>query len=168
MFEDIMSGFAAAVQDTYRTSELIRLPDFEAQKVTEKIPQVRSGTRKRNSLFGGLVGGAIGLLLGGPAGAAAGMTIGGTLGGAAGDDASTTYREIEVTVGDNLQQIRMQALRDGQQALDRQIRVGTAALWQSIERDVEQLLGRLSAEVKRFETDLGQLLQVVQQQQENV
>lgn len=162
-----MSGFATAVQDTYQSSELVRLPDFELQKVTEKIPHVRSGTRKRNSLIGSLAGGALGLLLGGPGGAAAGMALGGSLGGATGDSVSTVYREIELTVGDNLQQIRLQALRDGQQALDRQIRAGAAALWQSIEHDVEQLLGRLEGEVRRFDTDLQELLQVVKQQQEN-
>ena len=168
VFEDIMSDFATAVQHSYQSSQIVSLPDFELQKVTEKIPQVRSGTRKRNSVIGTIVCGGIGFALGGPAGAAAGMTIGGTLGGASGDAASTTYREIEVTVGDNLQQIRLQALDDGQKALDKQIRTGAEASWQSIERDVEQLLGRLTNEVKRFEKDLQQLLQVVQQRQENV
>jgi hypothetical protein len=166
VFEDIVSGFATAVHDTYQSSEFVRLPDFELQKVTEKIPQVRNGTRKRNSLFGSILGGAIGLL-GGLPGVAAGMSIGGALGGATGDSATTTYREIEVTVGDNLQQIRLQALRDGQQALDRQVRSAAAELWHSVERDVEQLLGRLEGEVKRFDTDLQELLQVVKQKLEN-
>lgn len=167
VFEEIMSGFADAVQDTYQSSTLVRLPDFDLQKVIEKIPQVRSGTRKRNSVIGSLLGGALGLLAG-PAGVLAGAAIGGKLGSATGDSASTTYREIEVTVGDNLQQIRMQALRDGQLAIEGQIRNGATVLWQSIERDVERLLGSLAGEVQGFELELRQLLRTVQLQQEKV
>jgi hypothetical protein len=166
IFEDIMSGFASAVQETYEAGMFVRLPDFEQQKVIDKIPDVRPGTRKRNSVLGSLAGAVGGFIVGGPVGASIGFTLGGAAGDATGDSAGTVYYDIELTVGDNLQQIRMQALRDSQQALDARIRTGAAALWQSIELDIEQLLERLSGEVGRFETDLRQLLRVVQQQQE--
>ncbi len=164
MFEEIMDGFASAIEQSYASSGMMSLPDFEVEKVTEKIPRVQSGTRTRNSMLGGLIGGGIGLFLGGPAGAALGASIGGGLGGATGDSASTRYDEIELAVGDNLQQIRLAALRSGQEQLDTQIRASAAALWDALDKEVDALSGALSAELHRFGAGLGQLEQQIEKE----
>ncbi len=166
VFEDMMSGFATAIEDTYQASELVRLPDFEVQKVTEKIPHVQSGTRGRNSLLGSIALGVAGFFLGGPAGAGIGASIGGALGSATGDSASTHYSEIEVTVGDNLQEIRLQAVRQAQEALDTQIRGAASALWRSVEQEVDSLLDPLAGAIRTFDTDLQVLLRTIQTRQE--
>lgn len=166
VFEDMMSGFATAIEDTYQASDLLRLPDFEVQKVKEKIPRVQSGTRGRNSLFGSILLGAVGALLGGPAGAGIGASIGGALGGATGNSASTSYSEIEVTVGDNLQEIRLQAVRQAQDALETQIRGAADALWRSVELEVDGLLDPLTGAIRQFDTDLQALLRTIEDKQE--
>lgn len=163
IFDEIMIGFAAAVQDTYSSSGMVALPDFELQTITEKIPTVQAGTRKRNSLLGSIVGGVAGFFLGGgPAGAALGASLGGSLGGATGSSASTQYHDIELTVGDNLQEIRLQALRSSQQALDTQMRGAAGRLWQSMEQEVDQLLAELAGEIRAFDIRLATLVQVTQ------
>ncbi len=166
VFEQMMSGFATAIEDTYQASELVRLPDFEVQKVKEQIPRVQSGTRGRNSLIGSTLLGALGFFLGGPAGAGLGASIGGALGGATGNSASTSYSEIEVTVGDNLQEIRLQAVRQAQEALDTQIRGAAGALWRSVEEEVDGLLDPLAGTIRQFDTDLQALLRTIEDKQE--
>lgn len=162
IFDDIMTGFASAVRDTYSTSSMVKLPDFQLQTITEKIPTVQKGTRKRNSILGSIIGGIGGFLVGGPPGAAYGASIGGGLAGALGDSASTRYHEIELTVGDNLQDIRLQAQRSSQQALDSQMRAAAAHLWQSMEQEVDQLLAELNKEIQQFDQGLQALLQATQ------
>jgi len=166
IFDDMMSGFAAAIEDTYQASDLVRLPDFAVQKVTEKIPHVRSGTRGRNSLLGSIALGTVGFFLGGPAGAGIGASLGGALGGASGDSASTRYSEIDVTVGDNLQEIRLHAVRQAQEVLDSQIRSAADALWRSVEQEVDGLLDPLAATIRTFDTDLQALLRIIDIEQE--
>jgi len=164
MFESIMDGFASAIEQSYVSSGMVDLPDFAVEKATEKIPRIQSGTRTRNGLLGSLLGGGIGFLVGGPAGAALGASIGGGLGGATGDSASTRYDEIELTVGDNLQQIRLAALRSGQQLLDQQIRTSAAALWNALGKEVDELGRALSGELHRFEAGLRQLEKVIEKE----
>lgn len=168
VFEDMMSGFATAIADSYQDSGLLRLPDFEVKKVTEQIPRVKSGTRGRNSVIGSALLGTLGFFLGGPAGAGIGASIGGALGGASGDSASTSFSEIEVTVGDNLQEIRLQALRQAQQALDTGIRDAAGALWRSVEQEVDGLLDALAATIGQFDTRLQALVAVIEQKQETL
>ena len=62
--------------------------------------------------FGALIGGGLGAVAGSfipgagtIAGATVGSAIGGWLGGKTGDDASVSYRDITLNVGDNLTQI---------------------------------------------------------------
>lgn len=159
MFEEIMDGFASAVEQSYASSGMMDLPDFEVEKVTEKIPRIQSGTRKRNSLIGAALFGAVGFVFGGPAGAALGASLGGSAGGATGSSASTRYDEIELTVGDNLQQIRLAALRSGHATLDRQVRASAAALWNAIGKEVDALSMALSGEIARFDARLRKLIQ---------
>lgn len=158
IFEDLMAGFQSAVATAYHSSELVKLPDFKLEQVEEQIPVVRSGTRKRNSLIGTLLGGAVGFMVGGPPGAALGAGLGGSAGGATGSSAGINYRSETFTVGDNLQDIRQQAIRSSEKMFETQIRQAANALWSSIERDVEQLLDSLRNEISYFENQLGQIL----------
>ncbi|QNA89304.1 hypothetical protein G4G28_14020 [Massilia sp. Dwa41.01b] len=160
MFDDIMAGFADAVRTTYSGSGMVKLPGFELATITEKIATVKGGTRTLTSLLGSIAGGIAGFFLGGgPPGAALGMSLGGGLGGASGSSATTQYREVELTVGDNLQEIRLQALRASQQALDRQMRLASSGLWQTMEEEVDGLLAGMAAEIDRFDKDLHTLVQ---------
>ncbi len=160
IFEDLMAGFQSAVANTYNNSELLKLPDFKLEQVEEQIPVTRSGTKKRNSLLGSLIGGVIGAVVGGPAGAALGASLGGGLGGVTGDSAAVDYRSEIVTVGDNLQEIRQQAIRTSQILFEEQIRQAADLLWSSLERDVEQLLCNLNQEISEFANQLDQMLQI--------
>lgn len=159
IFEEIMNGFKTAVHETYSKSELICLPDFRLEIVTEKIPTVRSGTRKRNSMFGMVFGGVAGFIVGGPAGAAYGASLGGAAGGATGKGASTEYREISVTVGDNWLDIRRNALENSSQAFEAHMRASADHLWELMDKDVEHILASLSGEIGRFDAQLREMLQ---------
>ena len=117
---------------------------------------IKSGTAKRNSLFGAIIGGGLGLLLG-PAGAAAGATLGGTLGKSIGSKASVKYRNIEVTVGDNLQEILQQTIRHSEKILEEKIIKASNSLWGSMEKDVDGLLVKLRHEIAEFEDGINKL-----------
>lgn len=159
IFEDIMVGFRDAVEQAYSSSDLVKLPDFKLEKIEEKIPVVRSGTKKRNSIIGTLVGGGIGFALGGPVGAALGASVGGGLGSATGRSADFNYRSINITVGDNLEEIRQQAIRSSKKMFEDQMRKSADSLWSSIDQDIDRLLRNLRDEIADFERQLeSQLL----------
>lgn len=160
VFEDIMVGFQSAVERAYSSSDLVKLPDFKLEKIEEQIPVVRSGTKKRNSVFGALAGGVAGFMLGGPAGAALGASVGGGLGSATGRSADFNYRSISLTVGDNLQEIRQQALRSGAQMFEEQMRKSANELWSSMDKEIEGLLGKIRDEISDFESQLDRMLLV--------
>lgn len=160
IFEDLIVGFQGAIANTYRNSELVKLPDFQMEQIEEKIPVVRSGTKKRNLLIGTLLGGTIGFMLGGPAGAALGASLGGSAGELTGNSASINYRSETFTVGDNLQEIRQQAIRSSETMFEQQIRQAADSLWSSIELDVEPLLGKLTREITEFEKQLSKMLHI--------
>ena len=162
IFEDIMVGFQSAVQRAYNNSDLVKLPEFKLEKVEEQISVVRSGTKKRNSLLGTLTGGGIGFLLAGPAGAALGASLGGGLGSATGRSAGVNYRSINITVGDNLQEIRQQAIRSSDKMFEEQMRKSADSLWSSMDQDVERLLGKLRHEIAHFESQLGRMLRATE------
>lgn len=159
IFEELMTGFKLAVQETYSNSELVRLPDFELETVTEKFPIIRPGTRKRNSVLGAIGGGIAGFFLGGPPGAMLGASIGGSAGGAVGNSAATDYRDVAVTVGDNLLDIRRNAIENSNRALQSQMQDSAAHLWQLIDKDVDNILIGLQGEIGRFGRKLQDLLQ---------
>jgi hypothetical protein len=163
IFEKMIAGFSNVIEDSYEESELVNLPNFTLEKIMEKVPQVRRGTRTLTGLIGSALLGTAGFFLGGPPGAALGASLGGTLGGAMGSSASTGFNEVEVTVGDNLAQIHLQASRDGQQALDKQLRSNVAALWHSIEEEVDDLLLKLHGDIQQFDTGLQRLLRVTKE-----
>lgn len=158
IFEDIMVGFQSAVKSTYSNSNLVKLPEFKLDKVEEQIPVVRSGTKKRNSLLGTGLGAAIGFALGGPGGALLGASLGGGLGGATGRSADINFHRLHVTVGDNLQEIRQQAIRSSEKMFEEQMRKSANELWSSMDQDVKQLLGKLSKEIADFDSNLDQML----------
>lgn len=160
IFEDLIAGFQGAIANTYRNSELVKLPDFKMEQIEEKIPVVRSGTKKRNLLIGTLLGGTVGFMLGGPAGAALGASLGGSAGELTGNSASINYRSETFTVGDNLQEIRQQAIRSSETMFEQQIRQAADSLWSSIELDVEPLLGKLTREITEFEKQLNEMLHI--------
>ena len=162
IFEDIMVGFQSAVKRAYSSSDLVKLPEFKLEKVEEQIPIVRSGTKKRNSLLGTLAGGGIGFVLGGPAGAALGASLGGGLGSATGRKTDVNYRSINITVGDNLQKIRQQAIRSSDKIFEEQMRNSADSLWSSMDQDVERLLGKLRHEIADFESQLDQMLRATE------
>jgi hypothetical protein len=162
IFEDIMVGFQSAVEHAYSSSDLVKLPEFKLEKIEEQIPVVQSGTKKRNSGFGALLGGVAGFFLGGPAGAALGASLGGGVGGATGNSAGVSYYSKEFTVGDNLQEIRQQAIRSSEKMFEEQMRKSADSLWSSMDQDVERLLGKLRHEIADFESQLGRMLRATE------
>ena len=162
IFEDIMAGFQSAVERVYSNSELVKLPEFKLEKIEEQIPVVQAGTKKRNSLLGTLLGGAIGFVVGGPAGAVVGAGLGSGAGGMTGRSAGVNHRSIEITVGDNLQEIRQQAIRSSEKMFEEQVRKSADSLWSSMDQDVERLLGKLRHEIADFESQLGRMLRATE------
>lgn len=156
-FEHVMTGFKAAVQQTYSDSALVRLPGFELETVTEQIPTVQKGTRGRNSAIGSVLGGIAGFLIGGPAGAGIGIGLGGAAGGAIGRDAGMDYYSIDVTVGDNWLDIRRKAMEGSRVALEQSLLDGSAHLWRLMNQEVEQILSGLSREITAFDRRLQTL-----------
>ena len=119
----------------------------------------RSGTKKRNSLLGTIGGGIVGFLVGGPAGAAIGAGLGGGPGGATGDSASIRYRDVQITVGDNLQDIRRKLLDTHCEALDVLLQKNSTNLWQEFDGNIKYLLKQLTAEIEQFDLELQNLFQ---------
>ena len=120
---------------------------------------IRSGTKKRNAGIGSLVGAGIGFFVGGPAGAAVGSMVGGGLGGVTGDSASIQYRDVQIIVGDNLQDIRRKLLDTHCEALDVLLQKNSTNLWQEFDGSINDLLKQLTAEIEQFDLELQNLLQ---------
>lgn len=158
IFEDIMVGFQSAVKRAYSSSDLVKLPEFKLEKVEEQIPVVQADTKKRNTGWGSILGAAIGFLLPIPGGTALGAALGGGLGSATGSSAGVNYRSIELTVGDNLQEIRQLTIRSSEKMFEEQVRKSADSLWSSMDQDVERLLGKLRHEIADFESQLGRML----------
>jgi hypothetical protein len=161
--DELIKDFETGVKSTYRNSLLARIPDFKIETVTEKVVAgTSSGTKKRNSLIGTVAGGAIGFLIGGPAGAALGASLGGMGGSAIGDGASVRYRDVQVTVGDNLQDIRRKLLDSHNEALDMLLQKRSEELRKEFSASIKALLKNLSDELDRFESDLQKMIDKTQ------
>lgn len=157
--DDLTKEFQASVKSTYQHSLLTRIPDFKLDTITEKVEVgTRSGTKKRNAGIGSLLGAGIGFLVAGPAGAAVGSMVGGGLGGVTGDSASIRYRDVQITVGDNLQGIRRTMLDTHREAFDIRLKKDAEDLWQQFDGSIKNLLKQLSAEMEQFDSDLQQIL----------
>lgn len=157
--DGLTKEFQSNVKSTYQHSPLIQIPDFKLDTITEQVVAgTRSGTKKRNSGFGAFAGGIAGFFLGGPAGAAIGATLGGGLGSATGDSASIRYRSVQITVGDNLLEIRRNLLESHCKALDVLLQTSATHLWQEFDGSVKTLLKQMSAEMAQFDSELQKLL----------
>lgn len=161
--DDLTREFKSSVKNTYQHSLLIQIPNFKLDTITEQVEAgTRSGTKMRNSGIGSLLGAAGGLLIGGPPGAAIGSMLGGVLGSATGDSASIRYRDVQITVGDNLQDIRRKLLDTHCEALDVLLQRSSVNLWQEFDGSVKTLLKQLSAEMEQFDSELQKILNKTQ------
>ena len=111
-----------------------------------------------SSLLGTIGGGIVGFLVGGPAGAAIGAGLGGGLGGATGDSASIRYRDVQITVGDNLQDIRRKLPDTHCEALDVLLQKNSTNLCQEFEGSSKKKKKKLSAEMAQFDSELQKIL----------
>ena len=157
---ELIKDFSSSVNDTYTNSLLHQIHDFKLDTITEKVEAgTRSGTKKRNAGWGALAGGVAGFFLGGPAGAAIGAGIGSGLGSATGDSASIRYREIQITVGDNLQEIRHKLINIYGDAFDRTLKEGSSRLWNDFDGSIQTLLNKISSDIKKFDSELQKIRQ---------
>ncbi|WP_429182355.1 dynamin family protein [Aeromonas salmonicida] len=149
IFSDITREFKSMVRDTWQSCSLT-LPNFSVEKVTEQIPDgVTKGNRKRNSGLGSLLGAAAGAFLG-PVGAAAGAAIGGAVAGAMSDGAQVRTRTIEMTVGDNLNDIHAEAVEIYSNSVAQVIKSQAEKLTKDLLQDVQKLTVGLNAEVAKM------------------
>lgn len=154
--------FQFSVKNTYQHSLFTQIPDFKLETITEQVEAgIRSGTKKRNAGIGALVGAALGAFFG-PVGIAVGSTLGGMTGGATGDSTSIRYRDIQITVGDNLQDIRRKLLNTHCEALDMLLQKNSTNLWQEFDGSIKTLLKQLSAEIEKFNSGLKDILNEAQ------
>lgn len=161
--DGLTKEFQSSVKSTYQHSLLTKIPDFKIDTITEKVESgTCSGTKKRNAGIGSLLGAGLGFLVGGPAGAAIGSMVGGGLGGATGDSASIRYRDVQITVGDNLQDIRRKLLDTHCEVLEALLEKKSTALWEDFDGSVKSLLKQLSAEIYQFESELENILNKTQ------
>lgn len=161
--DDLTKEFQSSVKSTYQHSLLVQIPDFKIDTITEQVEAgTRAGTKKRNSLLGTIGGGVVGFLVGGPAGAAIGAGLGGGLGGSTGDSASIRYRDVQIIVGDNLQDIRRKLLDTYCETLEVLLAKSSTDLWQEFEGSIQILLKQLSAEIEQFDSELQKILNKTQ------
>ena len=161
--DDLTKEFQSSVKNTYQHSLLYQIPDFKIDTITEQVEAgTRSGTKKRNSLLGTIGGGLIGLAVGGPAGAAIGAGLGGGLGGATGNSASIQYRDVQIIVGDNLQDIRRKLLDTYCEKLFELLEKNSTDLWEEFDGSIKTLLKQLSAEIEQFDSELQKILKKTQ------
>lgn len=161
--DDLTREFQSNVKSTYQQSLFTQIPDFKLDTITEQVEAgTRSGTKKRNSGIGSLLGAGVGFFLGGPAGAAIGSMVGGGLGSATGDSASIRYRDVQITVGDNLQDIRRKLLDTHCEALDVLLQKSATNLLQEFDDSIKNLLKQLFAEMEQFDSELQKILNKTQ------
>lgn len=161
--DSLTKEFQSNVKSTYQNSLLTQIPDFKIDTLTEQVEAgTRSGTKKRNSFIGSVVGGVAGFVVGGPVGAAIGIGLGSGLGSATGDSASIRYRDVLITVGDNLQDIRRKLLDTHCEALDVLLQKSATHLLHEFDDSIKNLLKQLSAEIEQFDSELQEILNKTQ------
>ena len=168
--DDLSKDFQSSVKSTYQHSLLAQIPDFKIDTITEQVEAgTRAGTKKRNTGVGSILGTAAGAALGsvvpvvGTAlGAGLGGFLGGFLGGATGDSASIRYCDVQIIVGDNLQDIRRKLLDTHCEAVEVLLQKNSTNLWQEFDGSIQILLKQLSAEIEQFDSELQKILNKTQ------
>lgn len=166
ILKQVMNELGSDMIAVIENNTLLNLPEFKIDQRTEKVTDnVKQGTRKRNGGIGALIGAAIGAgvgVLGGPVGVAAGAgigsTIGGFLGGKTGDDASTSYREITVNIGDNLSQIHQQFTGLLFNSIEAQIADFQKTVLDIALSSANDLVMQLKAEINHFQKQLNSMI----------
>lgn len=162
VFAEVMQDFRNSVIYTYKTSDLVKLPEFAIDTAEEEIPVgVRGGTRKRNSGLGSLIGAAVGSLFG-PVGMAIGAAVGGAGGAMTGSDATKETRTIEITLGDNLQAIKQSAMTVCIHCLEETITTQAEILLTAMVKDAQRLTDDLGNEIASVEKTLQNLIDKTQ------
>ena len=157
--DGLTKDFQSSVKSSIQDSTLADIPDFKLDTITEQVADgAQKGTKKRNAGLGSLLGGGLGLVLGGPLGMAIGAGLGGALGGASGDSASVSYKSIEITVGDNLHDIRQKILGSHTDAFEVALKNATNNLWKEFDESIQKLLNSLSIDLRNFGEHLNSIL----------
>lgn len=153
ILSDVIANFKSKVQATWSASEL-SLPQFSIETVTERIPDgyIKS-TRGRRSSIGAVVGGLAGSLLG-PLGTFAGASLGGALGAAAGSGASVSTRLIDITVGDNLNDLHVQVQNMYNAVIGREIEHRVETLLCTLLTDMSDACAAINHEINSFKSAL--------------
>lgn len=158
VFDEIMNDFQREISDDFNSSEMIKLPDFSVEMQQQEIVSgVTSGTKKRNSGIGSLIGMGIGALIGGPNGALVGGFVGEMLGNALGSDASSITKRISLPVGDNFHEIRHVAITAYSEAVSQQISQSADKLLNQVLQEAKKLLQDLNDDVQHMENQLQDL-----------
>lgn len=109
--QEISSEVVDASHRTWSTKANF-LPRFKVEKVTEKISDgVQKSTKGRNGGIASLCGAVVGFAVGGPVVSGIASFVGNLLGNASGEDAKVLTRDIEIEVGDNLEELRAECRR---------------------------------------------------------
>lgn len=163
VFTEVMQDFRNSIIDTYQTSDLVKLPEFEIETAKEEIPVgIRGGTRKRNSGLGSLIGAGLGFMIAGPIGMAAGAALGGAGGAMTGSNATEETRTIEIALGDNLQAIKQSAMIVCINGLEEMINAKAETLLTSLVNDAQQLIKDLGNEISTVKKSLQSLIDETQ------
>lgn len=161
--DSLTKEFKSNTKNIYQHSLLLKIPDFKLDTITEEVEDgTKPGTKKRNAGIGSLIGGLLGLALGGPPGAGIGSMVGGGLGGATGDVATIRRRDVQIIVGDNLQDISRTLLKNHYEVLETILQNSSTNLWQKFDGEIQNLLNQLSVEISKFDSELKETLKKIQ------
>lgn len=151
---NVVKEFKATITKTWQAAPL-SLPSFSIEKAIEQIPDdYVEDTRGRNSRIGALLGSAVGFALGGFAGAAIGAGIGSGLGAMSGDNARCRMLDIEVPVGDNLNELCSHVLGVYNEGIEKEIQQQVDTYINALYRDMDSLYSALEKETEKFKTSL--------------
>ena len=171
ILQQVMNEFDSEIVTVIQNSALLNLPEFKIEQRTEKVADsVNQGTRTRNGGFGALIGGGLGAVAGSfipgagtIAGATVGSAIGGWLGGKTGDDASVSYRDITLNVGDNLTQIYQKFCEIVDASIQKQMDDFQKMVLSMALDDANRLIMTLEKEIQYFQQQLNNMIQEVEE-----
>ena len=159
---ELSKDFQSGIASTLQKFSLPEVQTFKLDMVTEQVATgVRSGTKRRNSGIGSVLGGLVGAFFG-PVGIAIGSGVGGVLGGVSGDSARVSYKEIQITVGDNLHEIRKNILQTQCNAFEVILQKISENLWQEFNSSTAKLLNDILNDIALFNQELQSILKKTQ------